>query len=698
MQEGSALIILLKQPPVNALSRSVVAELDAVLDRFDADPEAAILVISGADAIFSAGGDIREFASGEFEPAALNRLLRRIEDHPRTIIAAIAGVALGGGLELAMACHFRVAVEGAGFGMPEVKIGIVPGSLGTQRLPRLVGVGKALDLLLTGRTIRAQEALEIGLVDHLVQGDVIGAAQAWVREQLARNRTGRRTRKIELVPTSEGNQALEDARARIRKEKHPLPASLGIVDSVAIGVSEGFDAGEAAEARSFADSLRSSESTALRYLFFARREAARQPAQAGLAPIERLAVVGAGTMGAGIAVCAAAAGIQVTLTDASATALDAARQRCAAALDSYVRRGRMSPQQAAVVLDSIRTTAALGDIADADMVIEAVFEDFALKQQVLAKIASVVRPSAIVASNTSTLDIDQLASATPRPESVIGLHFFSPAHIMSLLEVVQGRLTDPGVLAAAMAFARRIGKTPVVSRVCYGFIGNRMAEAYMRETEFMLLEGATPAQIDSAAEDPALLGLAMGPCRMLDLAGIDVGARTVIEWRNSGNGPSDPAYRAVSRRLFELGRFGQKTGGGYYRYEGRTPIRDESVEALCEELAGTYGVARRRDHQPHEIVQRLLYPMVNEASRILEERIARRGSDVDVVWTEGYGFPAWRGGPLHEADRIGLKNIVGSMNSLAAKLGRTRYGYWSVSRLLATAAESGMKLSEWRSE
>jgi 3-hydroxyacyl-CoA dehydrogenase len=433
---------------------------------------------------------------------------------------------------------------------------------------------------------------------------------------------------------------------------------------------------------------------ALQHLEAAQREAARipgLPADVATRPIARVGVVGAGTMGGGIAMNFANAGIPTVVIENSAAALERGLALVRRNYEASAAKGRITAAQVDERMALLHGSLDDASLADCDLVIEAVFENMDIKRQVCERMGRVCKPGAIIASNTSTLDIDALARATGRPADVLGLHFFSPANVMRLLEVVRGAQTAPDVLATAMALAPRIGKVPVVSGVCYGFIGNRMLESYLREADFLLMEGASPAQIDRAIEAQ---GLAMGPCRMLDLTGTDVAAKVVIERGKAGGLPDDPSYRAVVRRLLDEGRHGQKTGSGYYRYEGRTPVPDPAFAALCEALAREHGIARRENIADEEIVQRCLYPLINEGACILEEGIAYRPGDIDVVWTQGYGFPAQRGGPLWMADTIGLAPIVAALECLAARRGN-RHGYWRVSPLLERLAHEGGRLSDW---
>lgn len=700
---GAIGVLHIDNPPVNALSPATVQGLIAGLAEFEARPELVALVLACAGRTWVAGGDIASFDNPDMSAKPFNGFLARLEASARPVVAAMHGTALGGGLELAMACHHRVAAAGTQVGLPEVKLGLLPGSLGTQRLPRLAGVAKALEMTLSGRMVRTDEALASGIVDEVADAPpgqapldaALARAQALVDAAAAApGSTPRRTGALTppdaaTLPADFFAQAIAQAEA-----KPQYPAVLSIVKCVQAAATLPFEQGEAVESQLFMPLLRSPSSVAMRHLFFAERAANKIPGlPKGLAlrEVGSVGVLGAGTMGGGIAMCFANAGFPVTLVEAQADALDRGMGLIRANYQATVDKGRLKPEQMAQRLALIRPTLAMAELAGCDLVVEAVFENLALKQQVGAQLGAIVKPGAIIATNTSTLDVDQIATATGRPRDVLGMHFFSPAHVMRLLEVVRGAQTDPAVLATVMKLAAKIGKVAVVSGVCYGFIGNRMAEAYMREAEFLLLEGATPQQIDTTVEDPARLGLAMGPCRMLDMAGIDVGAKTLIELEKAGGLPADPTYRIVCRALFAQGRFGQKTGHGYYRYDGRKPLPSDETAALCAELAAQHGIARRRDIGADEILQRLLYAMVNEGARILDEGIAYRGSDIDMVWAAGYGFPDHRGGPLCMADQIGLAQVVAGLQHWGRVRGDA-HGYWRVSPLLQRVAEAGGRL------
>jgi len=684
-------VLRIQNPPVNALSPAVVHGLIAGLEAFEDKPHLKALVVHCEGRTFVAGGDIAAFEDPGFSAAPLNRFLARLEAQQRPVVAALHGTVLGGGLELAMACHWRVAAPGTRFGQPEVRLGLLPGSLGTQRLPRLAGVEKALELITTGRMISTQEALAVDLIDEIGEEPPLLAALARALELAARPEKIRRasTCGVKSGPAVLGvlAQAREQA---LRKPQYPALAS--IVTALEAAATLPFAEGEQVEAREFEQCLHSPQSRALRHLFFAERQAARipgLPADMPLRNVQSVGVVGVGTMGCGIAMTFANAGFAVTLVEAAQEALDRGLGIIRGNYEATAAKGKLTGAEVEERLALIRPTLRYEDLAGCDLVIEAVFEDMALKQQIAARLGAVCKQGAILASNTSTLDVDRIADATGRPADVVGMHFFSPAHVMRLLEVVRGAATAPDVLGTVMKLAGRIGKVAVVSGVCYGFIGNRMAEVYMREAEFLLMEGATPSQVDGAVE---ALGFAMGPCRMLDMAGVDVGAKTVIELGKSGGLPRDPGYRAMVQKLFALGRFGQKTGAGYYRYEGRKPVENAETLQLAEALAREHGIARRSAIAPQEIVERLVYSMVNEGARILDEGIAYRGSDIDVVWTAGYGFPDHRGGPMHMADSVGLPRVVERLAHYALARGN-KHGYWTVSPLLHRLAQEGQPIA-----
>ena len=691
-RRGRIGLLRIDNPPVNALSRDTIAGLAEGFAAFDADASLEALLVHCDGRTFVAGGDITGFDAPDFSTAAFGSLIARIEASRRLVVAVLHGTVLGGGLELALACHYRVAVPGTRVGLPEVRLGLLPGSLGTQRLPRLVGVPLALDLMLSGRMLAIDRALDAGIADAVCDGAPLDVGLAYVESLLAAGAAPRRT--SELAVPAGGAAADALAKALADAEKKPAyPALAAIVRCVQGAVDLPFADAAQMEAHAFEQLRASPTSRALRHLFFAEREASRIPGLArdmALRRVESVGIVGAGTMGGGIAMNFANAGIPVVLVEASDEALQRGLSLVRRNYEASAAKGRLNAGQVAQRMALLRGSLAYDALAGCDLVIEAVFEDMALKRQICARLGEVCKPGSTIATNTSTLDVDLLAEATGRPADVVGMHFFSPANVMRLLEVVRGAETSAQVLATVMKLAVRIGKVAVVSGVCYGFIGNRMAEVYMREAEFLLMEGAEPQQIDRAVE---ALGMAMGPCRMLDMAGIDVGARTVIEQDKAGGLPGDPSYRVVVRKLFELGRFGQKTGTGYYRYEGRTPVPDPAVTAICEALAEDHGVARRGDISDQEIVERLLYPLINEGTKILEEGIAYRPGDIDVVWVAGYGFPDHRGGPMFMADQIGLPVIAERLGHYSRVRG-DGFGYWAASELLKRLVEQGERLGD----
>ena len=692
IRHSNVAVLHINNPPVNAISPAVVAGLAAAIDTFEADRSYEALLLHCEGRTFVAGGDIASFEAPDFTAAPFNAVLLRLEALDRPVTATLHGSVLGGGLELALACHWRVAHPTTQFGLPEVKLGLLPGSLGTQRLPRLVGIELALDLIATGRSIDAPTALTAGMIDALADSTPLDYGLTFVHALLANSagtrRLSERTVDASHLPPNYFTQALADA----LRTRPFYPSARHIVLAVQASLKP-FAEGALIEAKLFEELRTSPESKALRHLFFAERQASKIPGprDAALRPINQIGVLGAGTMGGGIAMNFANAGIAVVLVETSQAALDRGLKTVRANYEASAAKGRMTSAQVEQRMALLQGSLDDQVLARCDLVIEAVFENMELKKKVCARLGEVCRPGAIIATNTSTLDVDVLAQATGRPQDVVGMHFFSPANVMRLLEVVRGAHTAPEVLATVMQLARTIRKVAVVSGVCYGFIGNRMAEVYQREAEFLMMEGASPAQIDNAVE---ALGMAMGPCRMLDMAGIDVGAKTVIEYGKIGGLPPDASYRAVVRTMFDLGRFGQKTGAGYYRYEGRKPVPDMDTARIAQTLAKQHGIAQRNPITDQEIVERLLYPLINEGAKILEEGIAYRPSDIDMVWTAGYGFPDHKGGPIWLADTIGLTQIVDRLGHYAQTRGNP-HGYWSVSPLMASLAKKGQRLSDW---
>ena len=691
-------VITIDSPRVNAVSAAVITGLEQALDAFEADRSLRALVVCCEGKTFVAGGDIKAFESPNFSAQPYNRLLDRIERQSRLVVAALHGHVLGAGLELALACHARVALAGTSLGFPEINLGLLPGSLGTQRLPRLVPVNVALEMMLTGVPIPADQANALELVDAVVLGENARTAGITFAEEASAKGLQRKvTREQPVRLGGLGPDFFDKALLKTASKKSTNPAAAAIVESVKSGALDSYAAGEAIEARLFMACLHSPQSQAMRHLFFAEREAAQVPGvpkDQTLREIRSVGVIGAGTMGGGIAMNFVNVGLPTVILEAQQAVLDRGLAQVRRNYESSVAKGRLSQETMDKRMELLRGTLDYQALSDCDLVIEAVFEDMALKKGIMARLGQACKAGAVLATNTSTLDVDEIALASGRPEDVIGTHFFSPANVMRLLEVVRGERTSPQVLLSVMRLARRIGKTPVVSGVCYGFIGNRMAEQYMRENEFLLMEGASPARIDQAIESVDRVGMAMGPCRMLDMAGIDVGAKTLIELGKTGGLPPDPSYRAVCLALHEEGRAGQKTGSGYYRYEGRNPVTEPLTEASCRKLAEKFGIRRRTEIPAEEIVERLVLPLINEAAKILEEGIAMRPGDIDVVWVAGYGFPGFQGGPVWMADRWGIAHVVARLEHYARVRGN-EFGYWTPAPLLKQLASTGQRLSDW---
>jgi len=624
-----------------------------------------------------------------FAAPSLADLFAMIENSPKPVIAAINGVAFGGGLELAMACHYRVASASAQLGMPEVKLGLLPGAGGTQRLPRLVGVERALNMIVSGNPVSARELAQTGLLDSTTDGDALPAAIGFAERAIAEKLPLKRARDTKIdVPNAEA--FLDFARGAVAPLSKNYPAPLKCVEAVEAAVLRPFDEGMKIEASLFIELLNTSESKALRHAFFAMRAAAKipdVPSSTPLRAIKSVAVIGAGTMGGGIAMNFANAGIPVTVLETAQAALDKGLGTVKKNYESTLKKGRLTQDEFDKRVKRISGTLSYDDIKNVDLIIEAVFEDLQVKKQVFEKLDKVVKNGAILASNTSTLDVNKIADFTQRPQDVIGLHFFSPANVSKLLEIVRGAKTAKDVVATSMAVSKQITKVGVISGVCDGFIGNRMMNAYFRQMELLLDVGTLPQQIDKAMEK---FGFAMGPFRVSDLAGNDIlwyiRKRLYVEY-------PDRVFSKTPDRICELGRFGQKTGAGWYDYKAgdRAPIPSELVNKIVLEESAKLGISRRKVSD-EEIVQRALYSLINEGSRILEEGIALRASDIDVVYLTGYGFPDFRGGPLFYADTVGLPNILRSMREFAR-------GYqpdaWEPAPLLKKLATEGKTFATW---
>ncbi len=681
-------VLTLNNPPVNGLGLATRVALVAGLERALADPAIVAIVIAGAGKSFCGGADIREFGkpTALAEPNLLT-LIDAFEAARKPVIVAIHGVCMGGGLELALGCHHRIAARGTQVALPEVKIGLVPGAGGTQRLPRAIGFEPALNMIVSGNPVAAEVLAAIPsqlLFDQIVDGDLVAAAVTFARDRAAE---GTPLPRLRDVGTEHGDVAAISAKARAALPPG-FPAPLRCIECVEAAVTQPFDSGIAIERRAFAELMDTPECRALRHAFFAERAASKIPDVPEDTPTRKIAkvgVVGAGTMGGGIAMNFLNAGLSVVILETAQEPLDRGLATIRKNYEGAVKRGSLSADALAQRLALLSPTLDYADLADCDLIIEAVYEEIGVKEAVFKRLDAVAKASAILASNTSTLDVDRIAAFTARPQDVIGLHFFSPANIMKLLEVVRGRHTAKDVLATAMAVARRIRKIAVVSGVCDGFIGNRMIEQYSRQAGFLLEEGALPAQIDAAMER---FGFAMGPFRMSDLAGNDIG--WAIRKRRAIEQPG-LSYAKVFDRLCETGRFGQKSGAGWYDYQpgDRKAYPSKLVDDLVIAHSQAVGI-ERRDISDAEIVERLVYALVNEGARIVEEGIASKASDIDIVYLNGYGFPLYRGGPMRYADEVGLANVVEAMRRFAAAdVGNRQAGAWEPAPLLVKLAEAG---------
>lgn len=648
-------VLYLDNPPVNALSAEMRESLYGYVSSLQARDDIAAFVITGRGACFCGGADIREFDMPERNREPLMpELIAAIENSGKPAVAAVHGVALGGGCELALGCHYRVGAGDARMGLPEIKLGLMPGAGGTQRLPRLVGLERAAEMILTGDPVDSAVALQAGLLDDVTNGDLVDGAVEFVREKVAAGAPLRKT----SVLSVDGDTAavLEHVRARYLGRARGLIAPGHCIESIGNAAGMPFDEGMARERALFVECRESEQSKAQRHLFFAERAAARIPDIPKDVPVqrfERAAIIGSGTMGAGIAMCFADAGIPVAVHDASAGQMESARARIEDSYAQSVRRGRLDNAQMEERLQRISWTHTLDAAASADIVIEAVVEDMSVKQALFTELDQMCPPRTVLTTNTSSLNINDIADATQRPEKVIGTHFFSPANIMRLMENVRGENTSAETIASVMNLSRTLGKTAVLVRVCDGFVGNRMYHNYTRQAYFLLEEGALPEEIDQVIHD---FGFSMGPFAVGDLAGLDVSWR--IRLRRAPTRLPEERYSPIADWLCERGRSGQKTGAGWYLYEegSRSPIPDPEVTGLILERSREMNLARRAI-SPEEIIERCLYVLVNEGARILQEGIAQRPGDIDVIWTYGYGFPVFRGGPLFYADRVGIRTI-----------------------------------------
>ncbi len=682
-RDGEVAVVTIENPPVNALSHPVRVALLAAMVTLDADPAVRAIVLLGAGRNFIAGADVREFDRPPLEPL-LPGLLSRLEACGKPVVAALHGATLGGGAETALASHYRCAAGDLQFGFPEVSLGLLPGAGGTVRLPRIAGWQPAFEMMTSGKPVGIEDAIELGIVDRRIDGELRGGAIAWARELVAAKASPRRVSELP-VPPSRPFQFEEFLRS-LPSGARRLPAPPRIVEALASTAMLPVDAALERARTLFLECLASNESKALRHLFFAERSAPNDRNRARR--VERAAVLGAGTMGAGIAVSLASGGIAVTLIDPKPEALDAGIARAQSAIDAAARKGRLTPEAASGARGRLTGAIELEVAAGADLVIEAVFENLAVKKEVFARLGALARPDAVLATNTSTLDVDAIAAASGRPGDVVGMHFFSPAHVMRLVEVVRGRESSREALATAFAVTKRIGKIGVPVGNGFGFVGNRMLYAYGREKELMLLEGAKPDMIDKALQD---FGMAMGPNAVGDLAGLDIGYQARREWAGR---PDDPRFYRVSDLLAELGRFGQKSGRGFYRYDGPGGERtnDPEVLELIQAEAKRLEIGQR-NVTPSEVVGRCVLALINEGARILEEGIAETPADIDVIWCNGYGFPRHRGGPLFYADTRGLPQVLESIRVYASEHGER---YWTPAPLLVTLAEENSTFAGWQ--
>jgi 3-hydroxyacyl-CoA dehydrogenase len=693
--ENGVGIITINNPPVNALSPGVPEAISEALDQISKDDSVKAAVLIGGGRTFVAGADIKEFGkmtTGKPRGAGLLPLLLKVEDSTKPVIVAVHGTAFGGGMELAMAGHYRVALATAQFGQPEVKLGLIPGAAGTQRLPRLAGVAKAVEMCMSGNPINAEEALKLGVVDRIIEGELLSGALSFARE-ITGNPAPKTRERNEKLGSAAGNELIfSAARETAAKKQRGLLAPAKAIDAVEAATKMPFEEGCKFEQKLFMECLFSEQSKSLIHVFFSERQAGKIPdisKETSIIPVRSAAVVGAGTMGGGIAMVLANAGMPVLLKELDQVGLDRGLAMIQSNYANSVKRGRFSQQVAEQRMKRITPTLAYDDFSNVDLVIEAVFEGMALKKEVFKELDRVCKAGAILASNTSTLSIDEIASATSRPEFVIGTHFFSPANVMRLLEIVRGKGSSKEVVATCMQLSKTLGKIGVLVGNCRGFAGNRMFGPYRREAQFLVEEGAGIEAVDQALSD---FGMAMGPLATGDLAGLDVGWRIRKEYRHL----EAPGIRQpfVEDRLCELGRYGQKTGAGWYKYDDqRHASLDPTAGELIRKWVEEAGI-RQRQISAAEIADRCLYALVNEGARILEEGIALRASDIDIIYINGYGFPAHRGGPMWYADSVGLKQVCDRISEFHHQHGEI----WQPAPLLKQLAEQGKAFAEFGRE
>jgi 3-hydroxyacyl-CoA dehydrogenase len=677
--DGDIAIVVVDNPPVNALSHAVRVSLLAAIEQVDSDPSVRAIVLHGAGKAFMAGADLRELDAPP-EPPLLKDVLMRLESSTKPVIAALHGATLGGGAEAALACHFRCATSDLQIGFPEVRLGLLPGAGGTVRLPRIVGVKKALDLMTSGAPLGLEEALSTGLVDCAAAGaDARTAALGFAREHLKCGSEIQRVRDRSIHGAADAKRVLmPDYRASLPRAARGSKAIERILKSVEAALELPFELALEQAQAAFQACRESIESRALRHLFLAERgssgRAGSKSARDAARPVAEVGVVGAGTMGSGIAMSLAQSGFSVVLVDTTPETLEAGLMRVQSMIDSAVRKGRLRVKDAQAVATRVHGARRLEALSEADLVIEAVFEDLAVKQAVFERLGRLAKAGAVLATNTSTLDVDAIARVSGRAADVVGMHFFSPAHVMRLVEIVRAQHSAPDAIATAAAVTRRLGKAGVVVGNTFGFVGNRMLYAYGREKEFLMLEGAEPDRIDRVLEG---FGMAMGPNAVGDLAGLDIGVSARRAWKER---PADPRFYRVSDLLVERGRLGQKSGAGFYRYIGperRREFDPEVVELISVE-ARRLGVAQRAVSD-EEIVERCIYALINEGARLLEEGVARSAADIDIIWCNGYGFPRSRGGPMFYARVVGLPQLLNAIEHYRAVHGPL---YWHPAAVL----------------
>ncbi len=699
--KNNVALISMDSAPVNALGLPMREALVNHLHLAFGDDAVKAVVITSNLSLFCGGADIEEFDSDMLWASPnLHELIDTVENGPRLVIAAINGIVVGGGLELALGCDYRIVRQSAKLGLPEIKLGLFPAAGGTQRLPRIAGLKTATDMILSGNPIGADAAAACGLADRVVASDddFIAQALSYAEELVAARAPRRHCAEMQVDLSQVGDDFFDLTRAAIRVKSHGQLAPEYCLKSIELSTQRALAEALKIDTASFIELLKTPQARAMIHLFFAEREANKIPDakvdKQGYDPVTReigeVGVIGAGTMGSGIAIACLDAGFPVTLVESSRSALDRGLDYIAKHYHRAVDKGRISQDNARQLIARINGSLDYQTLASADLLIEAVFEDMEIKQTVFEKLDEVCKPGAILASNTSTLDLNAIAKITSRPNDVVGLHFFSPANIMRLLETVRGEATDADVIKTVLLFAKRIRKLPVVVGVCFGFVGNRMFEPYFREGSRLLLEGASPEQVDQVLSK---FGMAMGIVSVADLAGIDVSYR--VRESRRGEFVQDPSYQVIQDKLYQLGRYGQKTGRGSYFYADREKTSDPEVITLCEQLASELGVIRR-EISDQEILQRCLYPLINEGAQILDEGIASRAGDCDLIWVNGYGFPAWRGGPLWYADEIGLDRVLAGMNQYRESLGDYGEIWFKPAPLLERLVAEGGKLSDFK--